>query len=140
MAPELSTVTSILLKGEIQYQIDICTHCYKIIENILYSGHLRCLCDFYSGCQTEIDFITNTKNYCCICQFSSLFDTITLHQIKCDTHKMRSYYGEILKVVCEAKILGCNDFWDEDVVYSVESEEKREFFNFEDEISFLFYL
>ena len=67
-----------------------------------------------------------------------MFDTITLHQIKRDTHKIRSYYGEILKVVCEAKILGCNDFWDEDVVYSVESEGKCEFFNLEDEIPFYF--
>ena len=140
MASELSTVTSILSKEEIQYQIDTFTHCYKIIQNILYPGHLHFLCDFYSGCQTKIGFISNTKNYCRICQFSSLFDTITLHQIKRDTHKIRSYYGEILKVVCEAKILGCNDFWDEDVVYSVESEEKCEFFNLEDEISFLFYL
>ena len=139
MASELSTVTSILSKEEIQYQIDIFMHCYKITENILYSGHLHCLCDFYSGCQTEIDFIRNTKNYCWICQFSSLFDTITLHQIKHDTHKIGSYYGEILKV-CEAKILGCNDFWDEDVAYSFESEGKCEFFNLEDEISFLFYL
>ena len=118
----------------------IFTQCYKIIENMLYSGQLHCLCEFYSGCQTEIDFITNTKNYCCICQFGSLFDTITLHQIKHDTKKMHSYYGEILKVICEAKILGCNDFLDEDVVYSVKSKGKCDFFNLEDEISFLFYL
>ena len=132
MASELPTVTSILSKEESQYQIDIFMHCCKIIGIILYSGHLYCWCDFYSGCQTEIDFITNTKKYCCICQFSSLFDTITLHQIKRDTHKIRSYYGEILKVVCKAKILDCNDFWDEDVMYSVESEAICEFFNFED--------
>ena len=69
-----------------------------------------------------------------------MFDTITLHQIKRDMYKIRCYYGEVLKVVCEAKILGCNDIWDEDVVYSVESEGKSEFFNLEDEISFLFYL
>ena len=43
MASELSTVTSLLSKEEIQYQIDIFMHCYKIIENILYSGHLHCL-------------------------------------------------------------------------------------------------
>ena len=140
MATELSTVTSILSKEEIQYQIDIFTHWYGIIENILYSGHLHCLCNFYSGCQTEIDFITNTKNYCCICQFSSLFDTITLHHIKRATHKIRSYYGEILKVLCEVKILGCNIFWDEDVVYSVESEGKCEFFNLKDEISFILFV
>ena len=119
MASELSTVTSIFSKKEIQYQIDVFTHCSKIIENILYSGHLHCLCDFYSGCQTEIDFITNTKNYCCIFQFSSLFDTIKLHQIKHDRQKIQNYYDEILKVVCEAKKLGCNDFWNEDVVYPV---------------------
>ena len=80
------------------------------------------------------------KNYSCICQFGSLFDNITLHQIKHDTKKIRSYYGEILKVVCEAKILGCNDFLDEDVLYSVKSEGKCVFFNLENEISFLFYL
>ena len=114
--------------------------CYKIIENMLYSGHLHCFCEFYSVCQTEIDFITNTKNYCWTCQFDSLFDTITLHQIKHDPKKIRSYYGEILKVVCEVKMLDCSNFWDEDVVYSVESEGKCDFFNLEDEISFLFYL
>ena len=120
----MSTVTSILSKEEIQYQIDIFTHCYKIIDNILYSGHLHCLCDFYRGCQTKIHFITNRKKYCCICQFSSLFDTITLYQIKRDTHEIRSYYDEILKVVCEVKIFGYNEFWNEDIVYSVESEGK----------------
>ena len=82
----------------------------------------------------------NTKNYCSICQFGSLFDTIILHQIKHGTKKIRSYYGEILKVVFKAKILGSSDFWDEDVVYSVESEGKCDFFNLENEISFLFYL
>ena len=92
MASELSTVTSILSKEEIQYQIDIFMHCYKIIDNLLYSGHLHCLCDFYRGCQTKIHFITNRKKYCCICQFSSLFDTITLYQTKPDTHEIRSYF------------------------------------------------
>ena len=95
---------------------------------------------FTVGCQTEIDFITNTKNYCCIFQFSSLFYTITLHQIKHDRQKIQSYYDEILKVVFEAKILGCNDFWNEDVVYPGESEEKCAIFNLQDEMSFLSYL
>ena len=69
-----------------------------------------------------------------------MLDAITLHQIKRDTHKISSYYGETLKVVCEAKILGCNGFWDKDVVYSVENEGKCKFFNLENEIFKNFFL
>ena len=87
---------------EVDYQRKLFAECYKIIENVLYAGRYYCLCDYYSGCQTEIDFIMNVKNYHCICLFNHHFDTGALHRIKRNTVDLRSYYNEIMIVVCEA--------------------------------------
>ena len=111
--------------------------CYRIIENFLYTGHWYCLCDLYEGCQTEMNFIMNTKGYCCICQFDFNFNTDELHKVKHDTAKLRSYYNEILKVICEAKKLGYEDFWDEEVQckYRIHSE-GRQFISYLREVNF----
>ena len=112
---------------EVDYQRKVFAEFYKIIENFLYAGRYYCLCDHYRGCQTEMDFIMNIKNYCCICLFDQHFDTGTLHRIKRNAVELRSYYNEIMKVVCEALKLGCLNFWEQDVYYTIQNVNKGTF-------------
>lgn len=59
----------------------------------------------------------NCSNYCCVCLFDIDFSSDELHKIKRDTMKLRSYYSEILKAICEMKTLGCASFWHSEVQY-----------------------
>ena len=89
-----------------------------------------------------MDFIINIKNYCCVCLFDQHFDTGILHRIKSNAVELRSYYNDMMKVVCEALQPGCLNFWEQEVYCTTQNVNKGNFnlCNLSDNMDFLFYL
>ena len=86
---------------------------------------------FYSGCCSLEKFLRLKKRYCCICQFQDRFNLWGLNEIKRDLPKLKKYYSEIMKEVCEIKkvIASKESFWEREIYYIIRSDGVFIFFN-----------
>ena len=126
---------------DLEYRKKVFKECYRIINNFIYMGENYCLCEHYLGLQTQMDFMlrTKTRNICCICSFPSYFN---VEMLKHNRRQLRAFYDKLLKICVEALRLGCCNFWDRDIYYSVSNfqDDRVIFCNVSDDNDFLFSL
>ena len=104
---------------------------FKIIKNMHTMEHWFGVCQYYSGCCSLENFLRLKKRYCCICQFQDRFNLWGLNEIKRDLPKLKKYYSEIMKEVCEIKkvIASKESFWEREIYYIIRSDGVFIFFN-----------